>query len=350
MRGFGEVLAEKPNLRVAMPKDYNHLCCEQRYQIEVLLKSGNTQKQIAELLGVHRSTISREIKRNTPKAGKGANDYRASNAQRRVYLRHKLKPKAHKFIEPMKQFCRSRLEHEKYSPQLISVEGLRIYGEFVSHETIYKWIWSCKQSHKARDRADRKLYLKLRHARRRQKRGNRHDKRGNIPYRVGIDKRPAVVEKRKRLGDMEVDLMIGKQHRSAILVSLDRATLKIKLAKLASKSSELVKDELVKAYKNHQWLRTITFDNDTAFMLHHIIGQKLGAATYFTRPYTSQDNGSVENRIGILRRFFGKKTDLSLISGKRLKEVENLINNRPVKKFNYKTPNQVFSEKVALMT
>lgn len=333
-----------------MLKNYNHLCYGQRYQIEALLKSGSTQKQIAEILGVHRSTISRELKRNTPHGGKGAKTYWASNAQRRVKLRHRLKPKAHKFIESMKQFCRGSLEREKYSPQLISVEGIRIYGNFVSHETIYKWIWQCKQSHKAKDRADRKLYLQLRHASRRQKRGNRHDKRGNIPYRVSIDKRPAIVEKRKRLGDMEVDLMIGKLHRSSILVSLDRASLKIKLAKLATKSSELVKDKLVKAYKNQSWLRTITFDNDSAFMLHHEIGQRLDAATYFTRPYTSQDKGSVENRIGILRRFFGKKTDLSLISNKRLKEVENLMNNRPVKKFNYKTPNQVFSEKVALMT
>lgn len=334
-----------------MSKNYKHLCREQRYQIEALFKAGQSQKKIAEYLQVHPSTISRERRRNTPQAGLGAKQYWASNAQRRTELRHKLKPKSVKFTDDLKSFCRSKLEYEKYSPELISVEGRRQHGCFVSHETIYKWIWKSKQSTRNCHKKDKKLYLKLRHARRRQKRGNRHDKRGNIPYRVTIDKRPAIVAKRRRLGDLEVDLMIGSRHQSALLVSLDRASLKLKLHKLESKSSELVKKKLIGAYgKNRHWLRTITFDNDAAFMLHHQIGKALNAATYFTRPYTSQDKGSVENRIGILRRFFPKRSNLNLITDKELKDVENMINNRPVRKFNYKTPNQVFSEKIALMT
>jgi len=334
-----------------MLKNYKHLCREQRYQIEALLKAGHSKKSISIFLDVHPSTIGREIKRNTARAGYTSGSYRAGNAQRRTDLRHRLKPKRILFDEEQKNICRQRLEDKKYSPELISVEGRESNDCFVSHETIYKWIWSCKKSHRGVDKEDRKLYLKLRHGCRRQHRGNRHDKRGNIPYRVSIEKRPAIVNQRKRIGDLEVDLMVGSKHQSAILVSLDRASLKVKLNKLESKSSELIKRTLIKAYgKNKHWLRTITFDNDTAFMLHHKIAEILGVKTFFTRPYTSQDKGSVENRIGILRRFFPKGSDLTQVTRQQISDVENKLNNRPVRKFNYKTPNQVFSEKIALIT
>lgn len=334
-----------------MSKNYKHLCQAQRYQIEALVKSGHTQKYIAELLNVHPSTICRELKRNIPHGGVGSGHYWASNAERRTRLRHRLKQKASYFDESHKVICRQWLDQYKYSPELISIEGKRLYGQFVSHETIYKWIWDCKTSNRKADSNDRKLYLKLRHASRRQKRGNRHDKRGNIPHRISVEKRPAIVQKRKRLGDLEVDLMVGSKHQSAILVSLDRASLKVRLHKLLSKHSEPVKRVLLKSYrKDSHWLRTITFDNDSAFMLHHKIAESLKVKTYFTRPYTSQDKGSVENRIGILRRFLPKRTDLSMITNRELKQIENALNNRPVRKFNYKTPNQVFSEKIALMT
>lgn len=334
-----------------MTKNYKHLCREQRYQIEALVKSGHTQKYISELLGVHPSTICRELKRNTPGGGVGSGQYWASNAERRTRLRHRLKAKASYFNEHSKAICRRWLRDLKYSPELISVEGRRLFNAFVSHETIYKWIWTCKTSNRKADKGDRKLYLTLKHASRRQKRGNRRDKRGNIPYRVSVEKRPIMVEQRERLGDLEVDLMVGRKHQSAILVSLDRASLKVKLRKLLSKHSAPVRDALVRAYgKEKHWLRTITFDNDSAFMLHHKIGQSLEVETFFTRPYTSQDKGSVENRIGILRRFLPKRTDLNLITTKELKHIENALNNRPVRKFKYKTPNQVFSEKIALIT
>jgi transposase, IS30 family len=334
-----------------MSKNYNHLNTEQRYQIEALIKSGNTQKSIAENLGVSPSTISRELSRNTAKAGQGALIYKAQNAQRRSIIRHKEKPKHMRFTAEMKQISRLLLINERYSPELISVEGKKQLGSFVSHETIYKWIWQCKKSHQRKDKKDRQLYNLLKHGHRRRKRGNRHDKRGNFPYRVMIDKRPSVVLKRKRLGDIEVDLMLGKKHQSAILVCIDRASLKVKLRKLKSKQSKEIKRVLLKAYqKSKDWLKTITFDNDSAFMLHHIIAKKLNVESYFTRPYTSQDKGSVENRIGVLRRFLPKGMDLTGVTARELQHIENKLNNRPVRKFNYKTPNQVFSEKIALTT
>jgi len=333
-----------------MSKNYTQLSQEQRYQIEALIKCKKRKREIAGIIGVHPSTITRELSRNIPLGGVGCFTYRAGNAQRRTLLRHRHKPKEARFTAVMKAATRNWLIRYKLSPELITVQGKMKFGDFVSHETIYKWIWHCKQSHRREDLADRKLYLHLRHNPRRQKRGSRHDKRGNIPHRVLIEKRPKIVDKRIRIGDLEVDLMIGKKHRSAILVSLDRSTLKVRLNKIRSKESSQIKKALIRTYKDAHWIKTITFDNDSAFMQHHQIGKHLRASTYFTRPYTSQDKGSIENRIGVLRRFLPKSTDLSLISAAQLKQIEGKLNTRPIRKFNYKSANQVFSEKIALIS
>ena len=101
---------------------------------------------------------------------------------------------------------------------------------------------------------------------------------------------------------------------------------------------------------NPSWIKTITFDNGKEFAYHYKIAQDLMVKTYFTRPYTSQDKGTVENRIGVLRRFFPKKTDLTMITEKRTKEVEKLINYRPIRKFNYNNPIEILKNRtVALM-
>jgi transposase, IS30 family len=334
-----------------MSKKYNQLSLEQRYQIEALLKAGNKQNAMASILGVHPSTICRELKRNTPAAGVGSGIYWASNAQRRTTLRHQYKPKNIVFSKEMKRYCRALLKRPKYSPAIISATGKQVFDDFPCHETIYKWIWGCKRSNRKQDQQDRSLYKQLRHARRKRKRGNRNDRRGNIPGRVFIEHRPKIVEKRRRLGDLEVDLMIGEKHRSAILACLDRSTRKVVLRKLKNKESQEIKHAILEAFKQDgAWLKTMTFDNDTAFMQHQQIAAALDVKTYFTRPYTSQDKGSVENRIGVVRRFLPKSTDLSSISTKRLQQIEDMINNRPMKLFNFKSPNQVFLEKIALIT
>jgi IS30 family transposase len=334
-----------------MSKNYSQLSLGQRYQIEALQKAGKKQKQIAVILDVHPSTISRELKRNTPRSGLGAKTYWADNAQRRTTLRHQQKLKRTRFTSEHKQFCRDRLRIEKYSPELISAEGKKLFNYFVSGETIYQWIWRCKKSNRGADKPDRSLYKLLRHACRKRKRGNRNDKRGNIPGRVFIEHRPKLVDHRKRLGDVEVDLMIGQKHRSAILVCLDRCTRRLMIRKLKNKESNEVTKTLLTLFSEQQhWLKTMTFDNDTAFTQHLTVAKNLHIKTFFTRPYTSQDKGSVENRIGILRRFLPKSTDLGDITAKQLQHIEDLINNRPMKLFNFKTPNQLFSEKIALIS
>jgi IS30 family transposase len=131
----------------------------------------------------------------------------------------------------------------------------------------------------------------------------------------------------------------------------DRATLHTKLHKLENRNSNTVSKIIIKRLaKSKHSVHTITFDNDKGFADHMRVANALNADTYFTRPYTSQNKGTVENRIGQLRRFFPKKTDLSIVTDDQVKRVERLLNNRPVRKFNYKTPNQVLLEKNALIT
>jgi IS30 family transposase len=334
-----------------MSKKYTHLSLVQRYQIQAFLQAGMKQKNIALALDVHPSTISRELERNIAKRGQTSGKYFAENAQRKTIQRHHQKPKIVKFSFSMKEQAVKWLKYEKWSPEIISIVGNKTGKCPMSIESLYKWIWQSKHGNKASDLRYKKIYNHLKHGKRRRKRGSRKDSRGIIHNRVPIDKRPKVVKQRKRPGDIEVDFMMGKNHKGALLVMTDRATLHTKLHKLENRNSNTVSKTMIKSLlKSEHPIHTITFDNDKGFADHMMVAKALDADTYFTRPYTSQDKGTVENRIGQLRRFFPKKTDLSIVTSDEVKCVEELLNNRPVRKFNYKTPNQVLLEKIALIT
>ena len=334
-----------------MDKNYTQLSLTQRYQIEALLKVGLKQKLIAEQIGVHPSTISRELRRNIALRGRTAGDYVAMNAQRKTDIRHQQKPKKVLFTVEMKRHAIKELMIDKWSPELISVKGKESGKCPISHEWLYHWIWESKHGNKKTDRAYKNLYKYLKHAKRRRKRGNCKDRRGVIANRVPIEARPKIVSKRKRLGDIEVDLMMGKNHKGALLVMTDRASLHTRIEKLKGKTSDEVSAAIIKKLSNSSYdLHTLTFDNDKAFTEHQEIGKKLNVDTYFTRPYTSQDKGTVENRIGVIRRFFPKKTDITFITHQQVRDVEQKLNNRPVRKFNYQTPIQVLQRKIALIT
>lgn len=319
---------------------FKHLNLGQRYQIEALVKAGHTQTAISNLLQVHKSTVSRELSRNIPSRGRSAGVYQATNAQRKTNIRHREKTKHIKLTSELKAHIVSYLRHDKLSPELISQSLVKQGLPTVSHETIYNWIWTAKKSKHRDYKGYNDLYKELKHGKRRQKRGNIKDNRGAILNRTPISERPKVVDERKRIGDIEVDLMMGKDHKSALLVMTDRATLITMIEKLPGKHADDVYQKMKQRLSNFNssWVKTITFDNGKEFADHQKIAKLLNAKTYFTRPYTSQDKGTVENRIGVIRRFFPKKTDLREISEARIKEVEKLINNRPIRKFNYLSP------------
>jgi IS30 family transposase len=334
-----------------MTKNYTHLSIDQRYQIEALLKTGIRQKDIADILDVHPSTVSRELRRNVGSRGPGAGIYRSINAQRRTDLRHQEKPKKLIFTQTMKDWVVYKLKEDKWSPELISQQGRKTGECPLSHEWIYQWIWECKHSNRKENQEYKQLYTYLKHGKRRRKRGNRKDRRGIIPHRVSIEQRPQLIGKRERLGDIEVDLMMGKNHKGSLLVMTDRASLFTRIRKMPSKNADQMAKAIVEELsKDSHQLETLTFDNDMAFSKHELIAQCLKVDTYFTRPYTSQDKGTVENRIGVIRRFFPKKTDLRFVSEEQIKVVANKINERPIRKFNYLNAKQVLQRKIALIT
>ena len=326
---------------------FKQLSLAQRYQIEILLQTGLSQTEISRQIGVHKSTICRELKRSIPKRGRGSGAYSAANAQRKTTIRHKFKPKYNSFTEELKESARQLLTTEKYSPEFISAHWEKLGIKGVSHETIYLWIWNAKQSKHKKYVGDQLLYRELRHGRRRRKRGNYKASRGTIKDRTPIEERPAVVSKRERIGDIEVDLMIGKDHKSALLVLTDRATLLTALEKIDSKDAKVVSQAIIKRLSrvNPSWIKTLTYDNGLEFAFHKEVAEMTKAKSYFTRPYTSQDKGTVENRIGVVRRFLPKKTDLRMISDNYIKKIERSINNRPVRKFGYLSPIEVLKNR-----
>jgi len=334
-------------------KKYKQLSPEQRYTIERLLAEGHNQKQIANVIGKSESTISRELRRNVNKRGKGANIYDSGRAQEKAQKRHKEKPKHRVLEEWHLEYLRDKLKNERWSPEYVSSRGKLEFGEFVSHETLYKYIWECKHSHRRKLRKDKDLHKFLRHHNRRQKRKNSKQNKGCIQNRVPIAKRPKVANQRKRKGDFEVDLMMGANHKPALIVLTDRKTIETKLIKIKTKNAKVIAKKIVSKMKAYNGkIHTLTFDNDLAFARHQDIASMLNVKTYFTRPYMSQDKGTVENRIGVIRRFFPKGTDMTKVHHNTIKNVERKLNNRPVRKLDYLTPLEKKNsiKKIALIT
>ncbi|MBZ9731432.1 IS30 family transposase [Salegentibacter sp. JZCK2] len=281
-----------------MKKKFKQLDQEQRCHIGALLEAGKNKSEIADIIGVHKSTISRELKRNVGTRGQHAGKYVPRLAQGKTADRRRNK-KPIQFTDDLKQQAAGWLRKEQLSPELIAVE------------------WK---------------FMGIK--------GNYKDTRGIIKDRVSIEERPAIVDTRERLGDVEEDLMMGKNHNSALLVMTERATLITTLDLPKSKESRIV-NEMIDTRLNRigsSWIKTMTFDNGNEFAGHREIAKKHKIKTYFTRPYTSQDKDTIENRIGLIRRFLPKKTDLNLISENRINEIEELINNRRVRKFDYISP------------
>lgn len=329
-------------------KKYNQLSLEQRYQIQALILCGQTYTAIAQTLGVHKSTIGREIQRNQINSGPRKNIYDPDIASQKTQARHRFKPKKTVFTDGMKKLIIKWMSRKRWSPELIAAKARLCKIDMVSYETIYQWIWKMKNSNRRENLPFKNIYKYLKHGRRRKKRGRTKDSRGILTERITIDQRDAIVKKRKRLGDYEVDLMLGKNQKSAILVMTDRATIKTKIRRVENKSSTEIAKKIINALGQEAVpIKTITFDNDKAFALHKFIGERLNAKTYFTSPYSSQEKGTVENRIGVLRLFFPRrKTDFRSISDIELRAVEREINNRPVRKFKYRTPKEEYERKL----
>ena len=312
---------------------YTQLTQEERYHISVLCKERFPRAEIARRLKRHRSTITRELRRNT-----GMRGYRAKQAHHNAsYRRHTAKKTIKLTRETMKLIIEKI--KEKWSPEQISgwLKRIQIY---ISHERIYQILLENK-------RKGGKLYKHLRRSnRKRKKRYGSPDRRGQIPDRVSIDKRPKVVDTKTRIGDWEADTIIGRNHKGAILTLVERKSKYTLIRKLNRKTSHAVNtaiSELIKGLKKR--FITMTVDNGREFAGHKEIASRLNVDVYFAHPYHSWERGLNENTNGLLRQYFPKKTDLRKISIERVLHVQHMLNNRPRKLLNFLTPDEVFNQR-----
>lgn len=312
-----------------------HLTVEQRYAIFAMTQKAYTQKDIAEAIGVSKSTIGRELKRNCDKR---SGRYVMDLAQRKADERKHNKFHYQRFTEPMKRKVKKLLKAD-LSPEQITGRCKLEGKEMVSHETIYQWIWADK-------RTGGELYKLLRRqGRKYAKRGSKNAGRGFIPNRVDIEQRPNIVEQKERFGDLEIDTIIGKNHKGAILTINDRATSRVWIRKLSGKEAAPLAKKTVSALRKVKHLiHTITADNGKEFAKHEEIAQKLELNFYFCKPYHSWERGANENTNGLIRQYIPKGTDFSEITDKQIRWIENKLNNRPRKRLRYLTPNEKFKQ------
>lgn len=312
-----------------------HIHKKQRYTIYRMLLNGKTQKEIAAMLGRDKSVISREIKRNRDKR---SGQYYYKQAQKKCEDRKKNRTYKERFTPEIQAQVEKRLK-DKLSPEQIAGEAKDQGKECVSHERIYQHIWEDK-------RKGGRLYVHLRNkGKRYRKRGNPKQSRGIITDRIDIDKRPKIVEKKNRFGDLEIDTMIGKNHKGALVTILDRASGIVKIRKVKAKEARVVARATLSALKPYkEMLHTITSDNGKEFANHQFISHCLDVDFFFAKPYASYQRGANENVNRLIRQYFPKKTDFAKISDARIKLVENELNNRPRKCFGFKTPIHIFEK------
>lgn len=318
---------------------YVQLTQKQRYQIEVLYRRGIRRSEIASEIGVHKSTITRELKRN----GSGRWNYNSSRAVRFARERHASKRK-HR-ISPEVWARVESLLAQQWSPEQISGR-LKLEGfAGLSHETIYLYVYRDKQK-------GGELYRHLRRRHRYRKRIHKYCKRGFKEPRRPISERPPVVDERSRIGDWEADTIIGAGRRQAIVSLVERKSLYCLLEKVSTKSAEAVRDAIrQKLLPIKNLVITMTSDNGTEFALHKEIADSLDADFFFADPYSSWQRGTNENTNGLVRQYFPKKSDFSIVPDHLVDQVNYRLNNRPRKTLGFRTPTEVlFNQNVALMT
>lgn len=319
-----------------------HLTREQRYQISALLQAGHSQKEIAEVIGKDKSVISRELKRNGGKRG-----YSARRAQEMAQERKERYGRPRKFTAAIREEVERWLRQEQYSPEQIVGLARREGRPMVSHERIYQHIRADKAS-------GGDLYQQLRH----RLKHRRRPVGGWMPLkdRVSIEERPRVVSERSRFGDWEIDTVVGKEGRGAIVTLVERTTGFLLMEKLPrGKEAEGLADvviDLLLPYK--AWVHTITSDNGSEFAQHRRIARRLQAKFYFAHPYSSWERGLNEYTNRLVRQYIPKGTSFVKYNRQDIKQIQYKINRRPRKRLGFDTPKHLFflslQQKVALVT
>jgi len=308
---------------------YTHLSSEERYQIHALGKAGHSLREIAAHLGRSPSTLSREMRRN-----RGQRGYRPKQAHRLARARAtgcRSRPR----ITPRQWQGIADLLGRGWSPQQISVRS-RLEGTLaVSHEWIYTFVYADKL-------AGGTLYSHLRGRKRYRKRyaGGR-DRRGQIPHRIGIERRPAGANRRLHLGHWEGDTVHGG--RAGVVSLVDRKSRFTRLGKVQRRTAQETRRAIQRRLRSlaHR-ARSLTVDNGREFADHQGIAQDLDTRVYFADPYASWQRGTNENTNGLLRQYLPKHRNLSDLTGPEIRKIENRLNHRPRRCLGYRTPYEVF--------
>ena len=315
-------------------KNYHHLTIEQRYKIDVLLRADHKQSFIAAQLQVSKSTLSRELKRNRTKTG----SYNARAAHENAQVQKERFSHNRKFSPAMERFIRDKLSNEQWSPEQIAGYCKQNDIPMVSHERIYQFIYQ--------DKADGgQLYKHLRVAYKmyRKRYGSGKNKRSIIKDRVSIDQRPDCINNKERVGDWEIDTIVGKGNKGAIVTIAERATAFVLIARLNGKNALDLARAVVRLMAPFKDLvLSITADNGLEFAMHKHITDKLETEFYFAHPYSSWERGLNEYTNKLIRQYIPKKTDFNDVNDQQIRNITMKLNSRPRKKLNFKSPGTIF--------
>lgn len=305
-------------------------------------------RSIAKELGRSPATISRELKRNCPPKRRV---YTPRLAQERAKAVIKKRGRRYRLKNPViREYVIKKLKAD-YSPEQIagrlSVDHPRLK---ISHEAIYQFIYSQYYRNGRGDchGEDLRIYLKRRHKVRYRKNVPFRPKRLKIKDAVSINERPQSVELRKIIGHWEGDSMVSRQSKAGLNTLVERKSGLVFISKIENRTAEVTTGAVTCRLKRLPpgKRRTLTLDNGSENVGHKEITGQLGIKCYFANPYHSWERGTNENTNGLIRCYFPKKTDFKLISDERIKQVENILNNRPRKRLNWLTPLEVFNKRV----
>lgn len=313
--------------------NYHQITYEERYTLGLLRREGHTPAEIARILGRHRSTILREVRRNRA-ASDGTYrpqlaDWYARGRRSRSRRNSRFGPSDYRIVE--------RLLKKKWSPEQIAGR-LRMDGALsISHETIYRYAWNDKA-------AGGNLYKHLRcSTKQRRKRHNSYDSRGRLAGKRHISERPCWVDKRRSIGHWEVDTVVGAGSKDCVATLVERKTGFTMIGKLPDRSKLSMSKRLKTLIRRaERCFKTITADNGTEFHGYESVEHAIPVKFYFATPYHSWERGTNENLNGLLRQYLPKKSNLQGLTQRRCDVIARWLNSRPRKRLGYRTPEECF--------
>ena len=307
---------------------YRQITVDERYTLGLLRRLGLRPADIARALGRHRSTIGRELARNTRPDG----GYRPAFAQARTGARRWRNRCGDRFTPTEFALVTARLAL-KWSPEQIA-GVLRQTGQLaISHETIYRYIWADK-------RRGGELHTHLRGAPKLcRKRYGSYERRGRLTGKRPITARPASIETRREGGHWEVDTVLGTGDRHCVLSLVERTSGYLVLGKLSARTTAAVTRRAIQLIRRErQPVHTITADNGTEFHDYARIEQATGTSFYFATPHHAWERGTNENTNGLLRQYLPKGQSMAGVTQQDCTRIARALNARPRKRHHYRTP------------